>query len=161
MCGIPAKKSRDRLDNGLLIDVPRTYAGPSNYCSAGGKMKTLRHAWVVLLPIVLLLAGCSNRADREIGKIKKGMSEFEVMDILGVPDKARTDFRGLQTGPLGASTLFMYRGSSKWYRIIIFGSVLVVDSTADDSEDPQFPVEMTIVQKGRGDYEYRIRIAGK
>jgi hypothetical protein len=22
MCGIPAKKSRDRLDNGLLIDVP-------------------------------------------------------------------------------------------------------------------------------------------
>jgi hypothetical protein len=23
MCGIPAKKSRDRLDNGLLIDVPQ------------------------------------------------------------------------------------------------------------------------------------------
>jgi hypothetical protein len=23
MCGIPAKQSRDRLDNGLLIDVPR------------------------------------------------------------------------------------------------------------------------------------------
>jgi len=30
MCGIPAKKSRDRLDNGLLIDVPRNSRNSRN-----------------------------------------------------------------------------------------------------------------------------------
>lgn len=112
---------------------------------------------IVLAATALLFCGCSNRVDSNISKIQKGMTDSQVIDILGVPDKARTDFQALQTGPLGASTLFLYRGSRGWHRIIIFGTVVAVDSGSDDREDPQFPIEMAIKQTGPGTFSYAIK----
>jgi hypothetical protein len=41
MCGIPAKKSRDRLDNGLLIDVPGILRSRLSTPFVGPRMKNI------------------------------------------------------------------------------------------------------------------------
>ncbi|MCK5061847.1 hypothetical protein KAR28_04820 [Candidatus Parcubacteria bacterium] len=110
----------------------------------------------ILIMLAVLLVNCGNPADTNIGKISKGMSEFEVLDIMGVPDKARTDFKAMSMGPIGTSKVFMYKGSKGWHRVVIFGGVVFTESGVDGSEDPQFPVNLEIVPLGPGEFEFKI-----
>src|SRR5262245_32427753 len=109
-------------------------------------MKILNASFLcILVTVACLLVGCGSPADTNIAKVRKGMSEFEVLDLMGIPDKARTEFQATSLGPLGTSKLFMYKGTKNWHRVVIFGSVVLVDSSGDGSEDRQFPIVMEIV----------------
>lgn len=94
------------------------------------------------------------QADQGIKKIEEGMSEFEVLDIMGIPDKARADSETMQLGPLGTAKVFMYEGAEVWHRILIVGTVLKVYSTENGSENPQFPIRVEIMKTREGEFEY-------
>lgn len=109
-----------------------------------------------LFVVASILSGCGKGSDQNIKNIKEAMSEFEVLDIMGIPDKVRADYKAMQLGPLGTVKLFMYKGRKSWHRILIVGTVISVYSTDDGSENRQFPIKMEIVKTGQGQYQYKI-----
>ena len=115
-----------------------------------------RPVLVALFAVASILCGCDSRPDQKINQIKAGMSDFDVLRIMGIPDKVRTEYKAMQLGPLGTAKLFMYKGGKNWHRILIVGRVIDVHSTADGTENRQFPIKMEIMKTGQGEYEYKI-----
>lgn len=109
---------------------------------------------IFLLIWMLFLSGCESKVTRNINKIKKDMTWIEVIDLLGVPDKARTDYNAERGKPMPAKKLFMYKANDKWHRIIFYGGVIGVYSTPDDDENQDFPMKVEIVPDHKGGYRH-------